>query len=138
MKLYDQLETDLELLKRRRRDNGAIDRIINIAEQAIEALEKETDRADQMTESRENMITKRDILSEEAGSLRGEVFALTEKLASTLSRFQLVCPHTYGKTYLGVGKAGVCTCCGWNLDLCQHKQSMSAGHKYCSDCGEKL
>lgn len=134
MKDYEKLQLRLDACNDREQDVSFVLR--EIASDAIAALEKETDRADQMTQSREAMTDKRDILSEENGTLRGNVFALEEENKKITGRLQLICTHTYGRTHIGGGGAGLCTCCGWDMSKCQHKESITKGYKFCIYCGE--
>lgn len=134
MKDYEKLQTRLDGWNQLASD--ALSVLHDIASDAIVALEKETDRADQMTQSREAMTDKRDILSEENGTLRGKVFSLEEENKKIISRLQFICTHTHGTKYVGGNSAGLCSCCGWNMDKCQHKESIKHGYKFCIYCGE--
>lgn len=134
MKDYEKLQTRLDGWHQLEQD--ALSVLHDIASDAIVALEKETDRADQMTQSREAMTDKRDILSEENGTLRAKVFTLEEENKKITERLQFICTHTHGKTYIGGNSAGLCTCCGWDMGKCQHKESITKGYKFCIYCGE--
>lgn len=52
-------------------------------------------------------------------------------------RFQNTCSHGYSTIYTDKSRS-VCSNCGWDLNICQHKKSIRENHKYCAECGLNL